>query len=115
MTLTPQDYVILEALRTSEEPLTAYRLSRTVGTPYQQIQYRLDKLEKGHVVKKVEKYYTLHPALQDDQCIIQISELLAEISTVIDTKDRTTAVGLKTILEYIVEKTDVRATKKKTS
>jgi len=111
MQLSRQDSQIILSLLDSDAPITRNHLSRETGIDKKQVTNRLDKLQNGGVVYRFRDKnawrYTLHPVLKSRVAVEEITNHLRDISTIIDGMHMTTPEGLKTLITFIIEHTDV--------
>lgn len=107
MKLTPQDHKILTALLDHDTPITPYRVSRDTKIAQTQVQFRLDKLEEAGIIFKDNSLYYPHLALTDKDVIQSVVKNLSNIVRAVESRQPTSAEGLKAFIDYIVHKTDI--------
>lgn len=110
MKINEQDITILSMLG-SEEGETAYGIASGTSISVPQVTFRLGKLQEIGVVKSIERdnktFYICHPALKSQKTIQKITSHIKAIIDEIDKVEAISTEGLKVILSFIVDKTDI--------
>jgi len=105
-----QDNQILSSL-IEKDKQTSYLLSQNTKISIPQINFRLAKLVEYQVVtesKEEDKtVYSIHDSLKSKTAIKKVSEHIKEISDIIDKEHYATSEGIKTILCFILSKTEI--------
>ncbi len=111
MSHTNQDNQILSAL-IYEDKLTSYALSQITKISTPQINFRLGKLVESQVViesKEEDKtVYSIHNSLKSKDAIKKVSEHIKSISDIIDNEQYATPEGTRTIICFILSKTEIQ-------
>ena len=112
------DSQILTVLMGSDEPLTAYRLSRKTGISDNQMRFRLDKLRTARVVETRVNggvtTYSIHPALRKMECMNRIVARINDIVAIIDREMETEVEGMGTIIGFLMARVEVSQKRKDT-
>lgn len=111
MSHTNQDNAILSAL-IQKDKQTSYSLSAETGISTPQINFRLGKLIESQVVvesKEDDKTtYSIHNSLKSKDAIKKVSEHIKSISDIIDNEQYATPEGTRTIICFILSKTEIQ-------
>ncbi len=86
-------------------------MSQETGISTPQINFRLSKLVESQVVTESKEddktVYSVHDSLKSKTAIKKVSEHIKEISDIIDKEHYATSEGIKTILCFILSKTEI--------
>ncbi len=108
-----QDYNIISSLTTSDGE-TTYYISKDIGVSVPQVQYRIDKLLRCGIIKSKKDdnktLYYIHPALKSKKAMGEIAACIKEIVDIIDNIERLSPEGMKSIISFIISKTELSET-----
>jgi len=105
-----QDYDIISSLIVNNG-VTAYFISKDIGLSVPQVQYRIDKLLRCGIIKsKVNSgktLYSTHPALKSKVVMEEIASYIKAIVDSIDDIERLSPDGMKVLMSFIINKTEM--------
>jgi len=114
---TEQDYDIISSLIVNSG-VTAYSISKDIGLSVPQVQYRIDKLLRCGIIKaKVcnsKTLYSTHPALKSKDVMEEIASYIKAIVDSIDDIERLSPDGMKVLMSFIINKTEMIEVEKDT-
>lgn len=103
-----QDYEILSALSSSNEPMTTYAIAKVTGITIPQVRYRVTKLVHYDVITAIatdrKTTYDTHPVLKSRESLEELIVLLTAMITLIDETQAITTDGVKKILAFIIDR-----------
>lgn len=105
-----QNCEILSAL-VAEESMTSYSLCKETGISVPQVNFRIEKLVAIGVVESRivdnKTVYSVHPVLKSKESIAEIASYIESIFDVIDEAEETSVDGIKAIISFILDKTEI--------